>query len=284
MKKILHQNTTYTNQSSCLLKLLDFLQIIKSGVDIIFAKIFPYSCIHCGEILEKGSEDIFFCEKCSKKIIPINQNECCRKCGYPLEKENFLDDKKQCYSCSILHPQFQVARSCFQYKGIIRHLLLLLKYHFFTDCISFIGEEMYKTYIENIKNGSFVKPDFVCFVPITKRKLFFKTFNHSAIITNAFINVANKNGQKLPVIYDFLIKTHKTKQSKKLNQKERIASRHFISVNQKYLHLDLKGKTILLIDDIITTGATINETTILINQVFPRVKVECLSFARTMVY
>ena len=284
MKKILQPNKTYINQDVYCLKLLNFLQFVKRGVDIIFAKIFPYSCIHCGEILEKGSEDTFFCEKCSKKIIPINQNECCRKCGYPLEKENFLDDKKQCYSCSILHPKFQVARSCFQYKGIIRHLLLLLKYHFFTDCLGFVGEEMYKTYIKNIKNGSFVKPDFVCFIPITKRKLFFKTFNHSAIITNAFINVAKKNGEKLPVIYDFLIKTHKTKQSKKLNQRERITSRHFISVNPKYLNLDLKGKTILLIDDIITTGSTINETTILINKVFPNVKVECLSLARTMVY
>ena len=150
--------------------------------------------------------------------------------------------------------------------------------------MGFVGAEMYKAYLKNIKNGSFVKPDFVCFIPITKRKLFFKTFNHSAIITNAFVNVAKKNGEKLPVIYDFLIKTHKTKQSKMLNQKERITSRHFISVNPKYFHLELKGKTILLIDDIITTGSTINETTILINKVFPRVKVECLSFARTMVY
>ena len=80
--------------------------------------------------------------------------------------------------------------------------------------------------------------------------------------------MSGKNGEKLSVIYDFLIKTHKTKQSKKLNQKERITSRHFISVNHKYSNLDLNGETILLIDDIITTGASINETTFLINKVF----------------
>ena len=273
---------------------------------VFFVKvIIPNSCLNCGSLKYDDNNNIdnikdskqhfdinvFFCSKCVKKISPINQNECCKKCGYPLAKENFLDKHKKCHSCELLYPQFNIARSCFEYRGIIRHLILMLKYHFSTDCIDFIGKSMYKTYLENIKNKQFQQPDFIFFVPITKTKLITKAFNHSAIIANAFFKEFQKhnaNTNQTEILYDFFVKTQKTKQAKLLNQQERITKRHFFSINQKYLTAEYKNyfshKTILIIDDIMTTGGTLNELSIITKKAFNHCQIECLTFARTILY
>lgn len=273
---------------------------VKHIKNIFIDVLVPYSCINCGSlecsqvaIVNQGVNTIgkFFCKNCQQKVQRINQCECCQKCGYPMQKENFLDKKKKCYSCELLHPKFDVARSCFKYKGIIRRILLMLKYHFSTDALSFIGESMYNTYLENVKRNIFSKPDVICFVPITKDKLLQKSFNHSAIITNAFLKVLKDNIKNLDncfVLYDFLVKTQKTKQAKLLKQNDRIIKQHYFEVNKKYLTKNYKtafsNKTILVIDDIMTTGGTLNEIAILLKNTFPKCKVECLTFARTILY
>lgn len=258
----------------------------------------PYSCLNCGSLecnkFENNSInniDKYFCKKCQQKVQQINQCECCQKCGYPMQKENFLDKKKQCYSCELLHPKFDVARSCFKYKGIIRRILLMLKYHFSTDAIAFIGESMYNTYLENVKRNIFSKPNVICFVPITKNKLLQKSFNHSAIIANAFFKLLRENTTKFDkdmMFYDFLVKTQKTKQAKLLKQNDRIIKQHYFEVNKKYLTKNYKvafsNKTILVIDDIMTTGGTLNEIAFWLKKTYPNCKVECLTFARTILY
>ena len=251
------------------------------------------SITNCKKTNELSNYNInnYFCEKCIKKIIPINQNECCERCGYPMPKENFLDTHKKCHCCELLHPQFNIARSCFEYRGIIRHLLLMLKYHFSTDCLDFIGKTMYKIYLENMAIKHFQQPDIVCFVPITQTKLITKTFNHSAIIANAFFKEFQKHNataKQTEILYDFFVKTQKTKQAKLLNQQERITKKHFFSINQKYLTTEYKNffsnKTILIIDDIMTTGGTLNELSIILKKAFNHCQIECLTFARTILY
>ena len=258
----------------------------------------PYSCLNCGSLEcnkfgknNTNNIDKFFCKNCLQKIQVIKQYECCKKCGYPMPKENFLDKQKKCYSCELLHPKFDVARSCFKYKGIIRRILLMLKYHFSTDALSFIGESMYNTYLENVKRNIFSKPDIICFVPITKNKLLQKSFNHSAIIANAFFKLLRENTTKFDkdmMFYDFFVKTQKTKQAKLLKQNDRIIKQHYFEVNKKYLTNSYKktfsNKTIFVIDDIMTTGGTLNEIAVLLKKTYPNCKVECLTFARTILY
>ncbi len=283
-------------------KVFVFINFIKSSIcsGVFLFKccierlLFPYSCLSCGVLLQGNNvkhdkrseklplEERFFCKKCLLKVNVIN-NKYCKKCGYPLKTQNFLDKQiTKCYSCEKYNPIFTMARSCYEYKGVIRKLLLHFKFYFNTDYLTFIGQSMYKKYKEELH-----KADIVCFVPITNMKLFFKGFNHSGLIAKAFIEEAKKQNDNLYLINDFFIKTKKTTASKKMSQLERLYKKHYFSINQKYLMKDkinLNYKNVLIIDDIMTTGGTLNAISSLIKNEYPKANIECLTFARTMLY
>ena len=197
-----------------------------------------------------------------------------------MPKENFLDTYSQCQSCVHYRPYFLMARSAMQYRDGARRSLLLLKFHFNTDGLKFIGERMYEAYLQ----AGMPQPDIVCFVPITRRKLFFKGFNHAGLVANAFVQAACEHGENLNLVYDLLVKTAKTQQSKELNRAGRLQKKHFIKINEKHLGTVCKAKHILVIDDIMTTGGTLNNAAKIITAASPRCKVSCLTFARTMLY
>lgn len=173
-----------------------------------------------------------------------------------------------------------MARSAMQYRDGCRRALLLLKFHFNTDGLKFIGERMYEAYLQ----AGMPRPDIVCFAPITRRKLFFKGFNHAALVANAFVQAAREHGENLNLVYDLLVKTAKTQQSKELNRAGRLQKKHFVELNKRHVATIRKAKNILVIDDIMTTGGTLNNAAKIIIAASPRCKVSCLTFARTMLY
>ena len=270
----------------------------------------PNTCLSCGEMMkdnvnwsskERENEskfDInnFICQKCITKFntcCKIDQNFCCKKCGYPLliddeenENKNFLDkqkDENYCPSCQDKKLYFDVARSCFKYHYIVRRLLLNMKFYFQSDGLGLMGKSIFDVYKNHLK-----KADIVCFIPITKMKLFCKGYNHAGLIAGElYKQMRGQNGKEL-LLHDLLVKTKQTIGSKQLTQTERWQKQQRFSINTKYLSEEWKskidGKTILLIDDIMTTGATLNVASMVLKKDFPHSKIECLTFARTMLY
>ena len=268
-----------------------FLESIKTA---ILDFLTPNCCVVCGNILQQEiqREDdkhkislAFLCKKCQKKAKYINQNSCCKTCGYPLKKMNFLDKNiTTCISCEKYHVYFDKAYSCYEYYGVIKKLLLLLKYNFSNNALSFFGESLYKLYKKKIK-----KADIICFVPSTKWKLFYKGFNPAGIFTNCLKNSIKKYEDEMPKIYyDLILKNKKTKQSKSMNQIQRLYKKHYFSINEKYQSLIEKNKNtnikILIIDDIMTTGGTMNAMSYVLKKHFKKANISCLTFARTMLY
>ena len=260
----------------------------------LFDFLFPNCCRGCGKIFEakmqikQGDFKQSLCQDCLKNLVVIDEKNCCRHCGYPIEKNEVLDRlfKKsvECPSCEGKKRFFNIARSAFQYNGVVRKMLLSLKFSFQTEGISYIAENLVKIY------NQMPKADIVCFVPITNRKLFFNGFNHAGLIANGFFSLLQKqNGYKNEIYCrDLLIKNKKTIQSKKLSREGRMIKIHHIEVNKKYKTKDciekFSGKTFLIIDDIMTTGGTMNAVADMLKKTFPNCKVECLTFARTMLY
>ena len=269
----------------------------------------PNTCLSCGEIMKDnidlsvkdvGKDDEldinnFVCENCITKFnacCKIDQNYCCKKCGYPLlidddknENKNFLDKKDNniCPSCQDKKLYFDVARSCFQYHYIVRRLLLNMKFYFQTDGLEMIGKSMFDVYKHYLEQA-----DIVCFIPTTKMKLFCKGYNHAGLVAGELYKQIHKQKGRELYLYDLLIKTKQTISSKELTQVERWQKQQRFSVNTKYLSKEWKskidGKTILLVDDIMTTGATLNVASMVLKKEFLHSKIECLTFARTMLY
>ena len=236
--------------------------------------------------------NLFFCQKCSQKINIIQQQTCCKKCGYPLSNDTmhsiygaFLDtNDKQCPSCHAAGNKhfFCIARSCYGYHGTIKRLIINYKFHFQTETIDFIGLSLFYVYQQ------MPKADIICFIPITKTKLFLKGYNHAGLIANNFYQHTRQTNQTLILLPDLLLKNRVSEASKHLTQNERWRKKQNFIINNKYLAQQwqdmMRNKTILVIDDIMTTGATLNEAAKVIKTAFNHTKVECLTFARTLLY
>ena len=292
-----------------LMKNLKKIKIFNNFIQCIFNIICPQCCLFCGEKIilknnktqESQNLQKFLCQNCQNEIIPIDQANCCKKCGYPLYQSplyqqdenieinsNFLNKKYNlCYSCELAKNCFTIARSCFQYKTKLRRLLINFKLYFQTESIDFIGLSLLKVY------SSMPHADIVCCIPVTKTKLFFKGYNHASLIASNFYehltNQKRTNKRTTIFLPDMLLKTRSSVQSKMLSQKERLQKKHNFVINSKYLSNEWRQffskKTILIIDDIMTTGATLNTAASVIKASFGKdIKIECLTLARTMLY
>jgi ComF family protein len=117
----------------------------------------------------------------------------------------------------------------------------------------------------------FEKADFVAPVPLHWRRLVSRKFNQSALILNHIPIHSQKK------IYDLLLRHKNTPIQGTLGEEDRIKNvKAAFKLNPKY---QIKGKKILLIDDMFTTGATINACAKLLKRKGAK-EVYCLSFAR----
>ena len=137
----------------------------------------------------------------------------------------------------------------FKYEGQIRKLILDYKFneksYLYLTFVNFLLKN--KKIFENIKNYDTIMP-----VPISKKRLKTRGYNQSLLIAK---EIAQRTNLKL--MNDCLIKTKNIIEQSKLNKEDRIQN---IQGVYKLKNMKLiENKKILLIDDIYTTGSTVNE-------------------------
>ena len=281
-----------------------FCVYFKNFVCRVLDIFFPKCCLFCNDELSVSDigrngdcvECDFLCKSCQNEILLIDQKNCCKRCGYPFYgsmllkdnvyfKTNFLNKTNTtCPSCLSGKCYFNIARSCFQYKTKLRRLLMNFKFFFQTEAVDLIGSSMLNCYL------TMQKADIICCIPVTRTKLFLKGYNHASLMASSFYKNLKKTTKdnNVVLLLDLLLKTSESKQSKQLLYKERMTKQYNFTVNNKYLSTKwrqfFEKKTILIVDDIMTTGATLNFGSLVLKQAFPSVKVNCLTFARTMLY
>ncbi|MCD5396186.1 MAG: ComF family protein [Candidatus Pacebacteria bacterium] len=201
---------------------------------------FPTKCINCQR------EGSFLCQDCLV-LITLFENNFCPICNSP--KISFPGEF--CFSCKKLfsldgllfatsysEPIVKKAFSYFKYPPFIKNL---------ADPLSFLIISQLKLKTNKFKNF------LVSFVPITQKKRKFRGFNQSEEIAK---RVSKALG--LPV-FSLLEKTKETRPQMELQREERrknIEGVFSLIESRKKL---VKGAKVLLIDDIFTTGATLNE-------------------------
>jgi len=204
-----------------------------SLVSQILNLFFPARCPVCNEI---GQRQMHLCDNCAENIGRITDR--CLGCGNPRT------------SCSCSKHKFTLfLASPFIYENKLRESIHRFKFRSETDLAKFFGAETANIVAKEFGN---VKFDTVTCVPQTKRKRRKRGYNQSALL-------AKEIAKQLRLHYDelLLIKTRETADQHSLKGKERIKNLKdaFAADNPE----SVKGKTILLCDDIKTTGATLNE-------------------------
>ncbi len=221
-------------------------KIFKYLTNILIEFIYPenISCIICNNPINK-SNTYSICKSCFNEINFILDG--CIKCGKPiiyhsLEKQ----DISGCSSCFNKTFYFDKSISCIEYNNTSKKLILDFKYKNKTYMSKYIANIMKeKLEIENIEF------DFILHVPLHKKRLKKRGFNQSKKIAIKLEKLINKPS------YDILIRKKYTKPLYNLSKEQR--NKVLKNVFEIKNEINLKNKNILLVDDIFTTGATVNE-------------------------
>ncbi len=212
-------------------------------LNIILNSIFPLKCEVCQRQLPltAGSR---ICPGCRGKVLAIGDYYC-RKCGKSLQIDtSFCLD---CHSQNTLY--YDSIRAAGIYDGVLREAIQAFKYNQRSCLGTELGELMLNSY-----QTHFPKVNFAALVPVPlhKKQAVKRQYNQSEVLARS-LNKATG----IPVAPKTLARIRQTKPQYTLNKQER--AENIKNAFQVKDSAPLPGANILVIDDICTTGSTINE-------------------------
>ena len=203
----------------------------------IVSAFFPKTCAVCGSII---NEDESLCDYCYEMIERTAADKRCFKCGLP---------KKNC-ECSKYIFRFSGCTAPFYYGNFSKKAMFIFKFRKRSE----LGE-MFARYMALSVNESFYGVDFdlIACVPMDKLSKFKRGYNQSEILAYELSKILD-----IPFAWNLLGARKKKYSQHTLPNRER-----HNNVKDKYVcNKRIDGKTILLVDDIKTTGATLDECSV----------------------
>ena len=209
--------------------------------------ILPPRCLKCGRIL---AEKNGLCTECFNKIHFIGK-PFCRRCGHPFANERLIEIGKHylCGKClQEKRPLLQMRRFAFMYDNESKKLILDFKFRdktFYAEMLAYIlygaGKEIWEQ-----------NPDLIIPVPIHNKRLLKRRYNQSALLVKYLSKIT-----QIAADYKSLVRIENTVPQVELSAHAR---RH--NLNHAFAVKNLafiKGKKIVLVDDVETTGSTLKE-------------------------
>ena len=198
------------------------------------------------------------CGICEK----INKDGLCPKCNLELKKQaevNILQ-KEEIEENIKKEKYFEELMYIFKYEGQVRKLILDYKFneksYLYKTFVNFLLKN--EKIFENIKKYDKIIP-----VPISKKRNKERGYNQSMLIAEEIANKTN-----LELVNNCLIKTKNIIEQSKLNKEDRQQNIQGVySLQNERL---ITNKKILLVDDIYTTGSTVNECCKILQQANPK--------------
>jgi ComF family protein len=203
--------------------------------------VLPPLCLGCGEIVATPGT---LCATCwpSFSFIAAPQCACC---GTPFAED--LGAEAQCVSCLKRPPRFRRARAALVYDDRSRRLVLPLKHGDRTYLARACGEWMARAGAELLADADLIAP-----VPLHWRRLFTRRYNQALLLART---AARHSSARLAP--ELLSRHRWTGSQAGLAAKERRSNvREAFEVHPRWRAV-LDGKTVLLVDDVLTTGATV---------------------------
>ena len=202
-----------------------------------------YTCDSCGKDLFEYPEKRL-CESCLN-TLRLNNEYTCFHCGRKTVT------KGVCFNCKHIPPRFTKGFSPLEYSGKSAALVNRLK-NGDSRLGLFLGELMADCFLNNYTGDS---TDFLLVpVPLTKEKERLRGYNQAEVLCESLRRKIQEQGYTATLDRTILIKKKDTNQQKHLHYKERFenVANTYAVANRK----SCKGTIVLLVDDILTTGAT----------------------------
>ena len=215
-------------------------QVTRSAARLVLDALLPPQCLACHAVVDTPGN---LCADCFSRFTFITAPQC-ERCGLPLDTPVIED--LVCGACLKDPPAFERARAAFVYDAASRPLVLKLKNGDRTDAAVHLARWLQRAGVDLIARCDVIVP-----VPLHRWRLLMRTYNQAALLANKLGKLVDK-----PVKPDALTRIKRTPIQGGL---DRAARRRNVAKTFAVKRLAaIKGRRVLLIDDVLTTGATAN--------------------------
>ena len=206
---------------------------------------FPPQCFCCNQRIDSSE---ILCEKCSNELIGLKENSCvfCNKNTV----NSFI-----CEECKQEYP-FDEVVSVYTFNLPLQRMIRHFKYNEFKKIGTFLGCKL----ADRISKYPFHSQiDYILPVPLHKTKKRFRGFNQSEIIAKALSVKLN-----IPILKNVLKRKKFTQTQTKLKKHER--EKNVANAFQIKKFGTIENKSLLLVDDVLTTGSTMKSIALLLKE------------------
>ncbi|MHA6768240.1 double zinc ribbon domain-containing protein [Sphingobium ummariense] len=216
--------------------MMSLLRLLKRAAAPALDYALPPRCPGCGAIVEA---DHAFCLSCWSGMEFLG-DPCCARCGVPFAHDR--GEGAECGACLADPPPFDGARAVLAYGDVARTVALRLKYGRRIGLARLIARQMMRHVA--VDEAAVIVP-----VPLHRWRLWMRGFNQSALIADHLGRLTGLPADKLS-----LVRKRRTRPLRGMNPAQRArAVRGAFAMQEGH---GLKGRTVLLIDDVHTSGAT----------------------------
>lgn len=209
---------------------------------------YPIKCPVCGKLL--GGKRIACCEAC-RKDLPVITGARCYRCGKPLQDE----EQEYCMDCRKRQHFYTKGLALWTYNAHLKQVIYRFKYKNHRVYASYFGRELVRHHYRELLGW---QADMLVPVPLHQKRRRQRGFNQATLLAGEIARCI-----KVPVREDVVVRVRNTTPQKKLNDKERQKN---LKSAFKIKENSVKLKKIILVDDIYTTGTTVDAIAQLLEQ------------------
>lgn len=219
-------------------------QVVSSGWDFVF----PRACVVCGSSLtipdSVGASSRRFCAECRTELTKHADQPGCRRCGAPLGP--YVDPLHGCLECRRESFAFRRVYRLGVYEGAVREAVIRCKYLGHEPLLMAIADLIWEYTGTDLQQEGV---SLIAIIPQHWRQRIFSRHHAPEILAEVW-------GRRLqvPVGSPILAKVRSTRKQARLNRTERHKNQH--GVFRVTRPEAVQGQTVLLVDDVLTTGAT----------------------------
>ena len=210
----------------------------------VFDMLLPSRCACCDAQVEASGQ---LCAACFRLTEFITEPLCAR-CGVPFAIASQGGASRLCHACEASPPVFAQARAALRYDAQCRRLILPFKHADQTDIAGILAPMMVRAGAPLLAHAELLVP-----VPLHRYRLFRRRYNQAALLARSIGIQAG-----LPVLVDALRRTRVTASLGEKSAEERAAEVAGVFAVRPRCLPRLAGRRLLLIDDVMTSGATAN--------------------------